>query len=195
MRNSILFSSFVLAVAVSLPVAAQTGHTSVSGAPGVSTAMQSHTVEATITKIDAKTREVTLKGPEGREITIVAGPEVKNFSQLKVGNKVETEYVEALVLDLKKGGGQQVVRTERSVRETAKPGETPRAAAGREIKVVGDVTKLDPATRTVTVRGPHRTVDLHIEDPEQFKLIAKGDQIQATYLEAVGVSVVAAKKK
>jgi hypothetical protein len=41
----------------------------------------------------------------------------------------------------------------------------------------------------VTVRGKERTVDLKIRDPEQFKLVAKGDQIQATYTEAVALSV------
>ena len=33
---------------------------------------------------------------------MVAGPEVKNFNQLKVGDKVDIQYVEALVLELKK---------------------------------------------------------------------------------------------
>jgi hypothetical protein len=33
------------------------------------------------------------------------------------------------------------------------------------------------------------TFDLNIRDPEQLKLIKKGDQIQATYTEAVAVSL------
>jgi hypothetical protein len=63
------------------------------------------------------------------------------------------------------------------------------------VTVVGDVTNVDPATQTVTVRGPKRTVDLKVRDPEQFKLIAKGDQIQATYVEAVAASVKPKAKK
>ena len=55
--------------------------------------------------------------------------------------------------------------------------------------MVGDVIKLDAATQTVTVKGPERTVDVNARDPEQFKLIAVGDQIQATYTEAVAVEV------
>ncbi|MGA8031205.1 MAG: hypothetical protein WCB48_02335, partial [Casimicrobiaceae bacterium] len=77
---------------------------------------------------------------------------------------------------------------------TAKPGEAPAAVGGRQVTVVGDVVGLDPATQTVTVRGPHRTVELDVRDPEQFKLIALGDQIEATYTEAVAVSVTPAKK-
>jgi hypothetical protein len=55
--------------------------------------------------------------------------------------------------------------------------------------VVGNVIKLDAATQTVTVKGPERTVDLKVRDPEQFKLVAVGDQIQATYTEAMAVAV------
>jgi hypothetical protein len=37
-------------------------------------------------------------------------------------------------------------------------------------------------------------VDLHIADPEQFKRVAKGDQVEATFTEAVAVAVTPAKK-
>jgi hypothetical protein len=41
----------------------------------------------------------------------------------------------------------------------------------------------------VTLRGPERTVDLKVRDPAQFALIAKGDQVQVTYAEALAVKV------
>jgi hypothetical protein len=34
-----------------------------------------------------------------------------------------------------------------------------------------------------------------VRDPEQFKLIAKGDQVEATYTEAVAIEVTPAAKK
>ena len=55
--------------------------------------------------------------------------------------------------------------------------------------VVGDVIAVDNATRMITVKGPKRTVEFVVKDPEQFKLIAKGDQLEATYVEAVAVAV------
>jgi len=51
------------------------------------------------------------------------------------------------------------------------------------------VINVDPQTQTVTLRGPERTVDLKVRDPEQFKLIAKGDQVEATYAEGLAVAV------
>ena len=74
---------------------------------------------------------------------MVAGPEVKNFSQLKVGDKVDIQYVEALVLELKKGGGLPVARTEKETMETAKAGSTPAAKGARKVTIVGDVINLD----------------------------------------------------
>jgi hypothetical protein len=195
MRNWIFVAVLTFGAALALPANAQTTGVVTSRAPGSVGVAQTIDIEATITHVDAKTREVTLKGPEGNEVTVVAGPEVKNFAQLKAGQTVALQYVESLVLELKKGGGAPVARTERAGVASAKPGETPAGIGGREITVVGDVVGLDPATQKVTVRGPHRTVDLDVRDPEQFKLIALGDQIEATYTEAVAISVSPAKKK
>lgn len=183
----------IVAAALAAPSFAQQGGVVAGKAPGMAGIAQTINVQAKITKIDHKTREITLKGPQGREVTVEAGPDVKNFSKLKAGDTVDVQYVESLVLELKKGGGKPVERTEEHAMKSAKPGETPGGAGGRRITVVGNVVNVDTAAKQVTVKGPKRTIDLHVEDPEQLKLIAKGDQIQATYTEAAAVSVVPAK--
>ena len=50
-------------------------------------------------------------------------------------------------------------------------------------------------TQIVTLRGVDHTVDLRIPDESQFKLIKVGDQVRATYTDAVAISMqpVAAK--
>jgi hypothetical protein len=183
-----------LATALVPPALAQSTDVVVGKAPGAVGVAQTTKIAATITAIDKATRAVTLKGPQGRETTVVAGPEVKNFDQLKVGDTVQAQYAEALVLELKKGGGKPVAMTEKSGAAAAKPGAAPGAMGARQVTVVGDVVNVDAATQTVTVKGPKRTVDLKVRDPEQFKLIAKGDQIEATYTEAIAVAVTATKK-
>ena len=177
-----------------LPAIAQTGSTMVGTAPGKAAAVETIKVTATITAIDKATRDVTLKGPQGNKVTLTAGPEVKNFDQLKVGDNVDLNYIEALTLELKKGGGLVVQRTETAGAAGAKPGERPAGAVGRQITVVADVIAVDPAKQVVTLKGPQRTVDLKIPNPEQFKRIAKGDQVEATYTQAVALAVVPAKK-
>lgn len=195
MRKSIPVSALIFAAALAVPAGAQTQSVIAGKAPGMAGAAQTTEVVAKVTAVNAATREITLKGPKGNEVTVVAGPEVKNFAQLKVGDNVNAQYVESLVLELKKGGGKPVERTEKASAVSAKPGETPGAAGGRRITVVGDVVNVDMATKMVTVRGPKRTVELNVEDPEQLKLISKGDQIQATYTEAAAISVTPAAKK
>lgn len=194
MRISILAAAVVSALAVTQPAIAQTSDVVVASKPGAAGIAQTVEFSASITAIDKASRTITLKGPKGDEVKVVAGPEVKNFDQLKVGDTVQTKYLESLVLELKKGGGLPVVKTEQSGVASAKPGEKPAAVGGRQVKVVGNVTKVDAASQTVTVKGPERTVDLKVRNPEQFKLIAVGDQIEATYTEAMAVSVTPAAK-
>ena len=181
------------AVALGAPVLAQTGGAVVGTAPGAAVAAQTVKITATITAIDKSTRDVTLKGPQGNEITVTAGQEVKNFDKLKVGDKVDLQYLEALTLELKKGGGLVVGRTEKAAADSAKPGAKPGAAAGRQVTIVADVVATDPAKQTITLKGPQRTVDLRIPDAEQFKRIAKGDQVEAKYTQAVALTVEPAK--
>ena len=189
MNAAVVILATMLATVGALPAQAQTGAAMAAKGPGVAGAAKTVEITATITAIDAKKREVTLKGPQGNEVVVEAGKEVRNFSQMKVGDQVKVEYVEALTLELKKGGGQPVARTEDATGGRAKEGKMPAGAVGHRVTVVADVVNVDPQTQTVTLRGPERTVDLKVRDPKQFALIAKGDQVQATYAQALAVKV------
>jgi len=195
MHKNTLIAALIVAATASFGVNAQSSGTAMDSQPGRVGIAQAVDVTATISALDAAKREITLKGPDGKDVTMVAGPEVKNFSQLKVGDKVDIQYVEALVLELKKGGGLPVARTETESMTSAKPGETPAAKGARKMTVVGDVIALDAATQTVTLKGPQRTANLKVRDKKQFDLISKGDQIEATYTEALAVAVKPSAKK
>ena len=195
MRSLLLSFAIVVAVASTGPAFAQTGGVIAGSAPGKVGVAQTVKATATITAIDKKTRDVTLKGPKGNELTLTASPEIKNFDQLKVGDLVDAQYVEALTLQLVKGGGQKVALSEKTDVVGAKAGAQPGGAMGRQVTVIADVVALDAATQTVTLKGPNRTVDLAVKDPAQFKLIAKGDQVEAKYTQAVALSVEPAVKK
>jgi len=191
-------NKLILAAALSLALVtsanAQTGGAVVGTAPGK--AMMAETVKATatITAIDKASRDVTLKGPQGNSMTVTAGPDVKNFDMLKVGDQVDIQYIEALTLELKKGGGLVVGRTDTTDKVGAKKGEQPGGAIGRQVTIVADVVAVDPAKQVVTLKGPKETVNLRIADPEQFKRIAKGDQVEAKFTQAVAMAVEPAKK-
>jgi hypothetical protein len=184
-----------IAAAFAVNAAAQTTAVTSSSAPGKASVQETVDVTATIIGIDKTTRDVTLKGPKGNWIVVTAGPEVKNFDQMSVGDKVHARYVEALVLELKKGNDLAVTRTEEASAQGAMPGQQPHGVAGRRITVVADVVGVNSATQTVTLRGPQLTVDVKVSDPDQFRRIKKGDQVYATYTQALAMVVEPMPKK
>ena len=194
MRLFSLVAVLAVAAVIALPVVAQTGAVVAGTAPGKAGVAQTVKVTATITAIDKATRDVTLKGPQGNEVVVTAGPDVKNFDTMKVGDQVDAQYVEALTLELKKGGGMTVAKSEQGGVMEAKPGQKPGGVAGRQVTIVADVVDVNPAKQSITLRGPKRTVELVVPDPAQFKLVAKGDQVEAKYTQALAIAVEPAKK-
>ena len=189
MNKLLITAGFAVAVALISPAGAQTKAAVVGTAPGMAAAAQTVSITATITVVDKKTRDITLNGPQGNEVTFTAGPDVKNFDNLKVGDQVKADYTEALTLELKKGGGLVVQRTDKAAVAGAKPGELPAGAGGRQVTIVADVVAVDAAKQTIALKGPQRTVELRIPNPEQFKKISKGDQVEATFTQAVAIAV------
>jgi len=182
--------AIILAIVAAFAFNASAQTTVYGGAePGKAAVAATVDITATIVAIDKTTRDITLKGPKGNEDVVTAGPEIKNFDQLKVGDQVHAKYFESLVLELKKGGGMAVAREESKDAMGAAPGAQPAGMVGRRITVVADVVALDPATQTVTLQGPKRTVEVKVADPEQFKRIKKGDQVYAVYNQALAMVV------
>jgi hypothetical protein len=68
------------------------------------TAVEAATATATIQAIDSANRLVTLKYTDGTMDTIYAGPEVKRFNELKVGDVVTFRYYESMVIAVAKPG-------------------------------------------------------------------------------------------
>jgi len=153
-------------------------------APGKGVVTNLVKMTASVEAIDIASRTITLKGPGGNLVPIAAGPEVKNFDQIKVGDRVLVRYAEALTLELKKDGKELRQRSEREASQGAQPGARPAGAAGRQIKIIADVIAVDRKKQILTLRGPKQTVNLKLGDPEQVKLVKVGDQVEATYQEA-----------
>jgi len=63
--------------------------------PGVA-AIDTVEVKATVEAIDYKTREVTLKGPEGQLQKVVVGPQAKRLAEVKPGDTVVARLTKAV---------------------------------------------------------------------------------------------------
>lgn len=189
----VLAAACVPAAAQQKPAAA-TVDAAVATAPGKGVAAQSIQTTATITAIDAATRTVKMKRQDGKEVSMVLSEEVRNFDQLKVGDKVSAEYTQAVALELKKGGGGKANADVGEALKRSEPGQKPGGQAVRQVSVLADVVDVDAKNKAVTIQGPQgNLVDLAIEDPEQLKNIKKGDQVQVVYRESLAIKVEAAK--
>jgi hypothetical protein len=198
MRKTLIFAAALITWAA-MPAAAQKpdikGGSVVASEPGKAAVVGAVEVSALVVAVDKATRTVTLKGPKGNVVDIVAGDEVKNFAQIKVGDYLFVRYIQSLTLELQKVKGGPSGITEQSATATAKPGERPAAAAGREVTAIAKVTALDQKAKTITLKGPRgNSVTLDVNNPDQFKVVKVGDDVRVTYTEAVAISVEAAPK-
>jgi Cu/Ag efflux protein CusF len=183
-----LMAAALLAAAATASMA-QTTTVAAASAPGQAAVLASERMTATVQAIDQTTRKVTLLEADGTLLSFTASPEVRNLAQVRVGDVVTLNHTTALMLELKKtsGGIRERVESEGGLRTA--PGQMPGGIVAREVRVVADVTKIDNKNKTVTLRGPSRSLKLRVDDPKQLAGIKVGDQVEATFLDAVAISV------
>lgn len=151
------------------------------------------TVHATVTNVDQESRFVTLKGDDGKEVTVEAGPEVHNLAQLKAGDTVTLKYQRALAMDILPAGSAKPDATMEGGAARAEPGQKPGGAAGQAITITATLTAIDLKNHTVTLKGPEgneRTIE--VKDPARQARLSQlkvGDLVRITYVEAVAVEV------
>ncbi len=164
-------------------------------APGKFAGLIEARVTLLVDSIDKASRSVVLKNARGEHLKIIAGDDIKNFDQIKVGDHVVTTYTQELMMTLKKGGGALRERIDSSQQGSAAAGQKPAGYEAKEVAFVADVQQVDLKKQTVTLRGAKKTLTLKIKDPEQLKLISKGDQVEGVFAEAIAIAVVPAPAK
>lgn len=150
-----------------------------------------------VTKIDAATRTVTLKNQDG-ETSIVAGPEVKNFAEIKVGDRFDVVYELAVAIELVKvknpGTTSEQVTTSTT---TAPQGDKPGMITTNTVTATANIEAIDTAKNIVSLKGPQGNIfKVKVQNPDLMKDIAVNDQVKVVYTEAIAavVSAPAAKK-
>lgn len=197
MHKTLIATSLAMLMAA-LPASAQQAPvetTSKSSEPGKVMVTKSVSASAIVTALDKSTRVVTLKRPDGQLFELKAGDEVKNFDQIAIGDEVLVEYLRAVSLNLKKGGGIREGSQEEGAYR-AKPGDKPAGVIGRHVNIIADVIAVDPVKKTITLKGPKgNIVELEVQNPDHFKVVKTGDQVEADFIESLAIAVVPVKKK
>jgi hypothetical protein len=154
---SLALVSAMFATAVLAQQPSAISSTTVASEPGRAAVVRKVETSAQVVGIEKATRTVTLKGPKGDVVDIVASDDVKNFDQIQVGDLVVARYVEAVTLELRKIGASSGALSVREEAAKAKLGERPAVAGSRQATAVADVTAVDPQRSTITLRGPRGT--------------------------------------
>lgn len=146
---------------------------------------------AVVEAINVETRIVTLRSlARDASITMDVGEGVRNLDQVKVGDRVVVEFLEAVAVDLKKGGGMTPSAGVVGAAARSKMGEKPGGAVGSELEIVATIVAIDPDEPSVILQGPKGGLtDVLVRHPEKLEGVDVGDQVIITYKRAVAVSV------
>jgi hypothetical protein len=178
------------------PVAPRAAVTAPPAPPSGTIGEDTVTGTAKVVSINHKTRHVTLKGEDGKTMTIVAGPEVHNLAQVKKGDVLRVTYRESMAYSVSKPG-QAAPGVSASTNVSRAPlGEKPGGSVTDTVSVRATIAAIDKPASEVTLRGPKGNLKVvKVKDPSKLDAVAVGDIVDITYTEALAVAVEEAGKK
>lgn len=162
------------------------------GEPIVSGTVEERTesMQAYVIEVDQEQRMLAVQDLEGNMVTLEVGPEVRNFDQIEVGDRISAEYREAVAFAVRRPGEAQPGVTESARVERAAPGEKPAAGAEETVTVTTTLESIEADRTAVTLREPNGDLlTVRVRDPENLENVQVGDRVQIEYSRAVAVSV------
>ena len=150
-------------------------------------------VDAVVTKVDSKTRTVTLKDKDGTVTNFVAGPEIKNFPQIKVGDRLTVTHELAVVIELLKVNNQGIRSEVQTTSQTsASLGSKPASVISNTTTIIATVIGIDRQKLTISVKGPKGKPDIYrIKNAALLKDIAVNDEVKIVLYDAMAASFTA----
>jgi hypothetical protein len=151
-------------------------------------------ISATVVSVDQATRMLGLQGDDGSAANFAVGDEVKNFPQIRVGDKVVVSYYRGIAAELQPKGTPLSRKVDQvDLTTAAQAGTKPGAGVGSAVRGTVVIENADTKANTVTFKRPDGTSrTLPVESPEGREFLAKlkkGDQVEVLYIEAVAIEV------
>ena len=146
------------------------------------------TEQATVESIEASTRSITFKRTDGTYFSSVAGPDVKRFDEIKVGDKVTAKYYDTLVVRVKQPGEPDVATP--ATGTTGSTGALPGATRARQTTITATITAIDQKVPSITFSGPNGwKYTSRVEDKVALAKVKVGDKVDIVWTEALLVSL------
>ena len=147
---------------------------------------------AVVEKVDQSTREVRLRMMDGQELTVLAGPEVRNLAQVSAGDTVRLTYYESVAARMAEpdAGGPSTTSV---VSGRAPEGSKPAGVIGATTDMVVEFVAYHPATGVVTFLTPNGATRQALVNPAMREFAAArrpGDRIAVQITSAVAVSII-----
>ena len=145
----------------------------------------------TVTAVDPEARLMAVNGPRG-DITFRLDPKVENLERIKVGERVNVDYVAALLLTRRgtDAAREQVLRARRH----PGPGVSLADAYERPVTFVTEVLSVNKQELVVRLKGPAGEVrDYWVHDRSDLASVRPGDYIVVSMNQAVAVEVTPAE--
>lgn len=196
MKNNTLLPMLAATATVALAAFGATPLLAADTPPGGSISVTG-TLTATVTAIDAKDRWVTLKMADGTMVDVQAGPKVKNFAQIKVGDLVTAEKQETVSITVVPAGQAAPSVSSGSSTVSAPLGDKPMGVEVDTTVVTGAITAIDAAKRLVTLKGPLGNSHTVMAGPEvkRFNELKVGDNVVISVKTATMIEVTSPAKK
>ena len=149
-------------------------------------------LEAEVTAIDYKSREVSLRGPQGNIVTITAGDHIERLEDIGVGDSIVTTYIASLEGELRAPTEEELANPwiEVDAGAIAPEDAAPGAIAGRKIRAVCTIEGMNRLLGTVTVQDPRGKYHV-IGDVEAEKMegVVLGATLVLVYSEAMAITL------
>ena len=147
--------------------------------------MQSVTV--TVEAIEQKSREVTVRKPDGTVVNFYVPPTMKRFETLKVGDKISAKYYDNIVLQLKQPGTPDI----NSASGSLVPVEgAPAGTMSYQRAITATITAIDQKVPSITFSGPNGwKYSSLVKDRAALAKVKVGDKVDITWTMAVLMAV------
>lgn len=156
-----------------------------------SEALESH-VTTQVQAIDLEKRQVTVKGPNDKDVTFQLTEKAKALPNLKVGDTVDIYVTRAVayVLNTHVGGAPKMSDESGTLRATA-DNPNPGGEAFRQVKVTSQIQKVDLKNHEVSLLPPEGKLQVvKVENPDlqaRMKNLKVGQTVDAIYTEVLRV--------
>ena len=153
-------------------------------------------VTAEVISVDHAKREITLKGPDGKVVLLPVGPEVQRFDEVKKGDMLDVDYIEAIAISVHKpdkampaeGAAQVLVRG---------TGDTPSGRLVDAETVTATVKSIDVKNRQAELVAPDgKIVKVNVApDVQNLESVHAGDKVVVQVTRTLALAIRRPDKK